>query len=79
MQKLGSFLKCNTSITKYIHYVQGVKKLIRLLSLLNLAYGTADRTHIHTQMMSWIFPQKSKSKYLQKCPNYFEHTIGLSN
>lgn len=48
MQKLSSFLKCNTSITKYIHYIQGVKKLVRLLSLLNLAHGT-DRTHPPTK------------------------------
>lgn len=44
MQKLSSFLKCNTSITKYVHYIQGIKKLVRLLSLSNLAHGT-DRTH----------------------------------
>lgn len=56
MQKLSSFLKCKTSITKYIHYIHHVKKLIRLLSFLNLAYGTADRTHIHTQKVLWIFP-----------------------
>lgn len=56
MQKLSSFLKCNTSITKYIHYIQDVKKSLRLLSFFNLMYGTADRTHIHTQKMSWIFP-----------------------
>lgn len=36
MQNLSSFLKCNTSITKYIHYIQGIKKLLRLLVFLIL-------------------------------------------
>lgn len=58
MQKLSSFLKCNTSITKYVHYIQGVKKLIRLLNLLNLAHGT-DRTHTHTKDVADI-PMKAQ-------------------
>lgn len=45
MQKLSSFLKCNTSITKYVHYIQGVRKLIRLINLLNLVHGTNRTPH----------------------------------
>lgn len=74
MQKLSSFLKCNTSITAYIHYIQGVKKLKSVKS----GAWYREKTHTHRRCCGYSNESPNPSTW-QKCPSYFEYSTGLSN